>query len=215
MSGSARTTVLLVDSHPISLTGLRTILEYFPDIQVTGEAADGETAAARYLELRPDVVVINSHTETDAAEAVRRVGAPAGTRPSARATPTMLVLIDEVASAAERVPLPGVKGLLSSRSSAQELAAAVRIMATGRSLLMPTARPGTRSSPLEQLTDREIEVFRLITRGYTNAEISEELTLSQSTVKSHIQKVMEKLGLRNRVHAVIFAYEKNILHSGS
>ncbi|MFI2437068.1 response regulator transcription factor [Streptomyces sp. NPDC018693] len=215
MSGSARTTVLLVDSHPISLTGLRTILEHCPDLQVAGEAADGETAATRYLELRPDVVVINSHTDTDAAEAVRHVGALADAQPSARATPTMLVLINDVATAAERVALPGVKGLLSSRSGSQELAAAVRIMATGRSQLIPTARPGPKSSPLEQLTGREIEVFRLITRGYTNAEISAELTLSQSTVKSHIQKVMEKLGLRNRVHAVIFAYEKNIIHSGS
>ncbi|AIS01716.1 response regulator transcription factor [Streptomyces glaucescens] len=215
MSGSARTTVLLVDSHPISRTGLRTILEDFPDIQVVGEAADGTTAAARYPKLRPDVVVINSHTETDAADAVRRVGALAVPRPSGRGTPTMLVLIDDVASAAERVPLPGAKGLLSSRSSPQELAAAVRIMATGRSLLMPTARPDARSSPLAQLTDREIEVFRLLTRGYTNAEISAELTLSQSTVKSHVQRAMEKLGLRNRVHAVIFAYEENIIRSGS
>ncbi|MFF3905055.1 response regulator transcription factor [Streptomyces sp. NPDC001848] len=214
MSGSARTTVLLVDSHPISLTGLRTILEQFPDLQVVGDAPDGDTAATRYRQLRPDVVVINSHTGTDAAQAVRRVGALAGAEPPLPAAPTMLVLLNDTA-AADRVRLPGVKGLLSSRSGSQELAAAVRIMATGRSLLIPTARPGPENSPLEKLTVREVEVFRLITRGYTNAEISAELTLSQSTVKSHIQKVMEKLGLRNRVHAVIFAYEQNIIHSGS
>nr|WP_272918665.1 LuxR C-terminal-related transcriptional regulator [Streptomyces sp. HUCO-GS316] len=87
-------------------------------------------------------------------------------------------------------------------------------MATGRSLLIPRAQKKAGESPLEILTHREAEVFHLMTRGYSNAEISAELALSQSTVKSHIQKVMEKLGLRNRVHAVIFAYENNLIDAG-
>ncbi|MGX1881799.1 response regulator transcription factor [Streptomyces sp. NPDC055287] len=210
MSGSAPTSVLLVDSHPISLTGLRTILDNCPDLRVVGVARDGSTAAGRYGELRPDVVIVNSHK--DATEALTSVSALFRAQPPP--VPNVLVLVNDVDAAAGQVLQAGVKGLLSSGSSSQELAAAVRIMATGRSLLIPSARQETNGSPLEQLTDREIEVFRLITRGYSNAEISQELTLSQSTVKSHIQKVMEKLGLRNRVHAVIFAYEKNIIHVG-
>ncbi|WP_406384919.1 response regulator transcription factor [Streptomyces sp. NBC_01618] len=203
--------VLLVDSHPISLTGLRTILDGCPDLTVVGVAQDGDTASARYRELRPDVVIVNSHE--DATEALDSIGALSRSH-SPLPPPNVLVLINNVNAAAGQVLEAGVKGLLSSGSSSQELAAAVRIMATGRSLLIPTAWEESGDSPLGQLTEREIEVFRLMTRGYSNAEISAELILSQSTVKSHIQKVMEKLRLRNRVHAVIFAYEKNIIHVG-
>lgn len=210
MSGAPRVSVLLVDSHPISLTGLRTILDDYPDLRVVGAAQDDDTAASRYQELRPDVVIVNAHK--DATQALNSVDALC--RPhSPLPPPNVLVLINDVDAAAEQVLRAGVKGLLSSGSGSHELAAAVRIMATGRSLLIPRARQGSSDSPLDQLTEREIEVFRLMTRGYSNAEISEELTLSQSTVKSHIQKVMEKLSLRNRVHAVIFAYEKNIIHA--
>ncbi|MFG2652138.1 response regulator transcription factor [Streptomyces sp. NPDC048436] len=212
MSGTARTKVLLVDAHPISLTGLRTILDGCPDLHVVGVAQDGGAAAARYRELRPDVVIVNTHSS--AAEAVDSVGSLARSHPPLPA-PNVLVLLNNVDAAAAEILQAGVKGLLSSSSSSQELAAAVRLMATGRSLLIPTARAGSGDSLLEQLTDREIEVFRLLTRGFSNAEISTELTLSQSTVKFHIQKLMEKLGLRNRVHAVIFAYEKNIIHASS
>ncbi|MFF8955254.1 response regulator transcription factor [Streptomyces sp. NPDC014894] len=211
MSGSAPTSVLLIDSHPISLIGLRTILDGCPDVRVVGVAPDGAAAADRYRELLPDVVVVNSHR--NAAEALAGVDALSRARPPLPA-PNVLVLVNDVDAAAGQVLRAGVKGLLSSGSSSQELAAAVRIMATGRSLLMPAARQEPGGSPLDRLTDRELEVFRLVTRGYSNAEISQELALSQSTVKSHIQKAMEKLGLRNRVHAVIFAYEKDIIHVG-
>ncbi|MFD9432708.1 response regulator transcription factor [Streptomyces sp. NPDC060002] len=210
MSVSAHISILLIDSHPISLTGLRTILDSCPDLRVVGVAMDDDTAVARYQELRPDVVVVNSHK--DATQALDSVNALSRAR-SPLSAPNTLVLVDDVDAAMDRVLRCGVKGLLSSGSSSEELAAAVRIMATGRSLLIPRAREDSGGSPLEQLTDREVEVFRLMTRGYSNAEISAELSLSQSTVKSHIQKVMEKLGLRNRVHAVIFAYENNIIHA--
>ncbi|MFE6165777.1 LuxR C-terminal-related transcriptional regulator [Streptomyces sp. NPDC056486] len=212
MSGSASNSVLLIDSHPISLTGLRTILDNCPGLRVVGVARGGSAAAVRYRELRPDVVIVNSHHE--AVEALEVVGALLQARPPLTDA-NVLVLVNDVEAAAGRVLRAGAKGLLSSASSSQELAAAVRIMATGRSLLIPTARQEADRSPLEQLTEREVEVFRLITRGYSNAEISRELTVSQSTVKSHIQKLMEKLGLRNRVHAVIFAYEKNLIRSGT
>ncbi|SEQ07856.1 DNA-binding response regulator, NarL/FixJ family, contains REC and HTH domains [Streptomyces sp. yr375] len=210
MSVSAHISILVIDSHPISLTGLHTILDGCPDLRVVGVAQDDDTAVARYRELRPDVVIVNAHK--DATQALNSVGALSRAR-SPLSPPNTLVLVDDVDAAVDRALRCGVKGLLSSGSSSEELAAAVRVMAIGRSLLIPRARENSGDSPLEQLTDREIEVFRLMTRGYSNAEISADLSLSQSTVKSHIQKVMEKLGLRNRVHAVIFAYENNIIHA--
>ncbi|MFE3824894.1 response regulator transcription factor [Streptomyces sp. NPDC059092] len=210
MSVPVHVSILLIDSHPISLAGLRTILDSCPDLRVVGVAREDDTAAARYRELRPDVVIVNSHK--DIAQAIDRVNVLSRAL-SPLAPPNTLILVDDVDAAVDRVLGCGVKGLLSSDSRPEELAAAVRIMAAGRSLLIPRTREGSSVSPLKQLTDRENEVFRLITRGYSNAEISAELSLSQSTVKSHIQRLMEKLGLRNRVHAVIFAYENNIIHA--
>ena len=211
MSVPPQFSVLVVDSHPISLTGLHTILDCCPDLRVVGTAQDCETAAARYRELRPDVVVVNTHKDAggalDIVQAMSRARSPL---PAANA----LVLIDDVDAATSQVLQAGAQGVLSCGSSSEELTAAVRIMATGRSMLIPRARKEAEESPLEILTDRECEVFHLMTRGYTNTEISDELALSQSTVKSHIQKIMEKLRLRNRVHAVIFAYENNIIRAG-
>ncbi|MGI5519952.1 response regulator transcription factor [Micromonospora sp. CA-259024] len=206
-----RTRVFLVDSRPISLAGLRTILDDHADLQVVGAAADCEVARARFATARPDVVIVAAHS--DAGEAVRSVHLLSRPQPPLVA-PKVLVLIRDAATAARQVLDAGGKGLLSSDSDSQEIAAAVRVIATGQSLLVPTARPASRGdSPLGLLTDREVDVFRLMTRGYSNAEICAELDLSQSTVKSHVQKIMEKLGLRNRVHAVIFAYEKNIVYA--
>ncbi|MFD9906953.1 response regulator transcription factor [Streptomyces sp. NPDC059063] len=201
-----------MDSHPISLTGLRTILNDCPDLAVVGVAEDGPAAAARCRELRPDVVVINSHT--GAAEALACVCAlsrPVPPRPA-----HVLVLLDNVDAAAGQVLRVGVRAMLSSASGSEELAAAVRATAAGRPPGLPARRPAAAGDgPLRRLTDRETEVFRLLTRGFSNAEISGELALSESTVKFHIQKIMEKLGLRNRVHAVIFAYEKELIRVGS
>jgi DNA-binding NarL/FixJ family response regulator len=207
-----RTRVFLVDSRPISLAGLQTILDGYPDLHVVGAAGDREAAAGRCLAVRPHVVIINAHADT--AEAVRSVCVLSGGLPPL-APPNVLVVIDDPARAAIEVIQAGAKGLLSSNSNSQEVVAAVRVVATGRSLLVPTARPAGHNSPLGLLTDREVDVFRLMTRGYSNAEICAELALSQSTVKSHVQKIMEKLGLRSRVHAVIFAYEKNLVYARS
>lgn len=212
MSGSARTRVLLIDPHPISLTGLRTILDDHPDLQVVGVAGDVGAAATRYQELRPDIVIVNAHSNP--AEAVRSVDALSRFQPPLPA-PNVLVLTSNVAGTASQVLRAGVRGVLPCSSTSQELTAAVRIIATGRSVLIPTIRQKPTGSPLDQLTDRETKVFELMTRGFSNAEISAELALSQSTVKSHVQRIMEKLGLRNRVHAVIFAYEKNLIPASS
>lgn len=212
MLSTERTRVFLVDSRPISLAGLRTILDAYPDLHVVGATGDCESASAGYRMARPQVVIVNTHT--DATHAVRSVRLLSRPQPPL-AAPNVLVLIGDAAGAAAQVLRAGAKGLLSSNSNSPEVAAAVRLIASGRSLLVPSARPARGDSPLGLLTDREVDVFRLMTRGFSNAEICAELALSQSTVKSHIQKIMEKLGLRNRVHAVIFAYEKNIIYARS
>ncbi|MFB7677892.1 response regulator transcription factor [Kitasatospora purpeofusca] len=208
---TARTSVLVIDPHPISLAGLQTILNSYPDLSVIGAATGCASATTAYQELRPDVVVINAHKEADRALDIVRALSSTRSLPAANA----LVLVTDAPASAEHVLQAGVKGVLSDSSSPEELASAVRIMAAGRSLLIPRARPESEDSPLELLTEREVQVFRLVTRGYSNAEISAELGLSQSTVKSHIQRVMEKFRLRNRVHAVIFAYENNIIRTGT
>ncbi|WP_327287024.1 response regulator transcription factor [Streptomyces sp. NBC_01198] len=205
------TKILIVDSHPISLAGLQTILDNSQDLEVVGAVQDEQEVASEYRKLRPDVVIVNTHAH--ASEALYTVVALSAQCPPL-APPHVLVLISGSAGEAHEVLRAGAKGLLSNRSSAAELAAAVRLTATGTSLLVPSENSRI-DSPLARLTDREVEIFRLITRGFSNAEISDSLQVSESTVKSHIQHLMDKLGLRNRVHAVIFAYERNIVHTRS
>lgn len=211
MPGTVATRILIVDSHPISLAGLRTILDSCQDLEVVGAVQDEQEVGSEYRKLLPDVVIVNTHAH--ASEALYSVVALSALRPQLT-PPHVLVLISGSAGEAHEVLRAGAKGLLSNRSSAAELAAAVRLTATGTSLLVPAGN-SRNDSPLARLTDREVEIFRLITRGYSNAEISDSLQVSESTVKSHIQHLMDKLGLRNRVHAVIFAYERNIVHSRS
>ncbi|MFR9776135.1 response regulator transcription factor [Micromonospora sp. MS34] len=213
MSGSTRISILLIDPHPISLTGLRTILEGDPDLHVVGVAGNVDAAAARYQEMPPDILIVNTHT--DPADGVRSVATLSRHQPPPHPAPNVLVLTSNAAETASQALEAGVKGVLPCSSTSEELIAAVRIIATGRSMLIPMARQRPSDSPLGLLTEREIKVFELMTRGFSNAEISAELTLSQSTVKSHIQRIMEKLGLRNRVHVVIFAYEKNLVCTSS
>lgn len=211
MPGTVATRILIVDAHPISLVGLRTILDDCQDLEVVGAVQDEQEVDGEYRRLLPDVVIVNTHAH--ASEALCSVVALTALRPPVVAPP-VLVLISGSSGEAHEVLRAGAKGLLSNRSSAAELAAAVRLTATGKSLLLPAGNIRN-DSPLARLTDREVEIFRLITRGYSNAEISESLGVSESTVKSHIQHLMDKLGLRNRVHAVIFAYERNIVHARS
>ncbi|MEI5097527.1 response regulator transcription factor [Streptomyces sp. PmtG] len=193
------------------MTGLRTILDGCPDLTVVGVAEDATGAAARFRELLPDAVVVHSHAgAAQALACVCALSRPAPPRPA-----NILVLLDNMDAAAGQVLRVGARGLLSSASGSAELAAAVRATAAGRGAALPVRPPGGAAAPLRRLTDRETEVFRLLARGFSNAEISRELTLSESTVKFHIQRIMEKLGLRNRVHAVIFAYEKELIHVGS
>jgi DNA-binding NarL/FixJ family response regulator len=207
--------VLVADDQEMVRTGLRSLLERDPDIDVVAEAADGEAAVRSALEHRPDVVLMDIRMPVlDGLAATRELV-------SRGSISRVLVLttfdIDEYVFEALRA---GASGFLLKDATADQLTAAVRTLAQGNALLdpavtqrvitsftsarMPTARSASR---VGLLTERERQVWELLARGLSNAEIAEALTISDATSKTHVSNVLTKLGLRDRVHAVILAYE--------
>ncbi len=216
--------VLIADDHALLRSGLRSMLEAEEDIEVVGEAADGSEAVEQALRLRPDVVVMDIRMpRLDGIEATRRLLAQPG------APPRVLVLttfdLDEYVFEALRA---GAGGFMLKDAPPRQLAEAVRTVAAGEALLAPavtrrlierfTGRPSPeaalRQGPFAELTERELEVLRLLTRGMSNAEIGERLFLSEATVKTHVTRVLGKLGVRDRVQAVVLAYESGIVQPG-
>ncbi len=209
--------IALADDQELVRTGFRLILEAESDFEVSGEAEDGEQALALIARTRPDVVLMDVRMPgMDGIEATRRVEAP--TR--------VLVLttfdLDEVVWEAIRA---GAAGFLLKTAPADELVRAVRVVAAGDSLLSPSitrrliekfaAWPTARAPVgLDELTPREREILRLLARGLSNAEIATQLVVEQSTVKSHVASVLAKLGLRDRVQAVVLAYESGLVVPG-
>ncbi len=219
--------VLLVDDHDLVRTGFRTILESEPGIEVVGEARDGVEAIEQAVSLRPDVVCMDVQMPgMDGLEATRRIVASR----DARLTPAIGVLVlttfdrDDYLFAALDA---GASGFLLKNASPEKLVEAVLVVAQGDALLAPdvTRRVIERATiaremsasvdeRLADLTDRETDVLRLLARGLSNAEIARELWLGEATVKTHVSKVLVKLGLRDRVHAVVFAYENGVAVRG-
>jgi len=217
------TRVLLVDDQPLLLTGFRLILESEDDLQVVGEAADGAVAVRQVQALRPDVVLMDVRMPVmDGIEATRRITALPD-------PPRVLVLttfdLDEHVVEALRA---GASGFLLKDVPADDLVEAVRLVHRGdavvaprvtRRLLdrfassLPSAAPG-RTASLPELTEREREVLLLVARGMSNAEIAAELVLSETTVKTHVSNTLAKLGLRDRVQAVVLAYESGLVRPG-
>jgi DNA-binding NarL/FixJ family response regulator len=208
--------VVVADDQEIVRTGLRMILDAQPDITVVGEAADGSEAVARARELRPDVCLFDIRMPgVDGIEATRRLAGPDVAEPLAIVVITTFDL-DEYVYGALRA---GARGFLLKDAGPQLLVQAVHAAASGDALIAPkvTARllatftdtPARKSSaqPVEPLTDREEQVLATVARGRTNAEIANELHISLSTVKTHIASLMTKLGARNRVEIVMWAYE--------
>ena len=216
--------VLLVDDQPLLRTGFRLILQTEPDIEVVGEAADGEVAVQQVLALQPDVVLMDIRMpRVDGVEATRRLSAlPVG--------PRVLVLttydLDEYVVESLRA---GASGFLLKDVPADELVAAVRVVHRGEAVvaprvtrrlldrfarLLPTADVPP-AADLPELTDREREVLLLVARGLSNAEIAAQLVLGETTVKTHVSNVLAKLGLRDRVQAVVLAYEAGVVRPGS
>lgn len=206
--------VAIADDQALVRTGLRLILQAEEDMEVVGEAEDGRAAIELVRTVSPDVILMDVRMPVlDGIEATRRVAAD--TR--------VLVLttfdLDEVVFEAIRA---GASGFLLKTSPADELVRAVRVVAAGDSLLSPSitrrlveefARRPVAAEPrgLDELTPRELDVLRLIARGLSNAEIATELFVEASTVKSHVASVLAKLDLRDRVQAVVAAYESGLV----
>ena len=216
--------VLVADDQALVRGGFRMILESQKDIEVVGEAGTGREALARARELDPDVILMDIRMpELDGLEATRRLLAGAGgTRPRVLVVTTFDA--DEYVYAAMKA---GASGFVLKDLRPEQLAEAVRVVAAGESLLAPaiTRRlveqfvrrppPGSARPPeLETLTERELDVLRLVARGRSNAEIARELVLSEATVKTHLTHILTKLRLRDRVQAVVVAYESGLVQPG-
>jgi DNA-binding NarL/FixJ family response regulator len=211
------TSVLIVDDQPLQRFGFRMLLEATPDTEVAGEAAHGAEAVRRAAELRPDVVLMDIRMPgMDGIEATRHIVAGGG---RSRVLALTTFDLDEYAHAALRA---GASGFLLKDAHPEELLAGIRAVARGdavvapaltRRLLdayahhLPAASTGRTDPRWEALTDREREILVAIGQGRTNGEIAERLVLSESTVKTHVGRVLAKIGARDRIQAVIIAYD--------
>ncbi len=209
-------TIAVADDQAIIRAGLVKLLESEPDLAVSGEAADGVEALGLVRETRPDVVLMDIRMpRLDGLEATRRI---AQDFPGTRVIVLTTFGLDEYVFEALR---SGASGFLLKDTEPEHLIAAIRLVATGESLLAPAAtrrliearaaRSAAADATLDALTPRERDVFRLLARGLSNAEIAAELVVSDATVKTHVASVLTKLGLRDRVQAVILAYESGVV----
>jgi DNA-binding NarL/FixJ family response regulator len=214
--------VLLADDQALVRGGFRMILEAQKDIEVVGEAADGSEAVNIAGEIEPDVILMDIRMPIlDGLEATRRVLADDG---KSRVLILTTFDVDEYVYEAMKA---GASGFLLKDVRPEQLAEAVRVVAAGDALLAPaiTRRlveqfvrrppPGSHTPPeLTELTDRELEVLKLVARGLSNSEIASVLFLTEATVKTHVTRILAKLNLRDRVQAVVLAYESGVIQPG-
>ncbi|MFF3557415.1 response regulator [Streptomyces tsukubensis] len=212
--------VMICDDQMMVREGFSVLLNAMPDIEVVGEAVNGREAVTKVAELAPDVILMDIRMpELNGIEATREIVASA-------AETKVLVLttfdLDEYVYQALRA---GASGFLLKDASARQLADGVRVVAAGEALLAPTVtrRLITEFSRITQapksgavaqvgdLTERETEVLVLIAQGLSNAEIAEHLVVAESTIKTHVSRVLVKLGLRDRTQAAVFAYEARLV----
>ncbi|MEZ0064608.1 DNA-binding NarL/FixJ family response regulator [Streptacidiphilus sp. MAP12-20] len=213
--------VMIADDQMMVRQGFSVLLNLEPDIEVVGQAVDGLDAVAKVAELAPDVVLMDIRMpELGGIEATRRITGP----PDSQVKVLVLTTfdLDEYVYEALRA---GASGFLLKDASADELAQAVRVVAGGDALLAPNitkrlisefARmPGAPRQPLRErvgdLTERETEVLSLIAQGLSNAEIAVQLIVAEQTVKTHVSRILVKLGLRDRTQAAVFAYETGLV----
>jgi DNA-binding NarL/FixJ family response regulator len=217
---SRRLRLLIADDQPLMRAGFRAVLEATGEMEVVGEAGDGESTVELARRVRPDVVLMDIRMpRLDGIEATRRL---AGYR--------VLILttfgLDEYIIDALRA---GASGFILKDVPTEELVHAVRVIAAGEALLSPAvtrrlldrvgrrlpASATTAPAAFAELTEREREVFELLARGLSNAEIAELLVVGDATVKTHVSNVLMKLGLRDRVQAVVLAYESGLIAPGA
>jgi DNA-binding NarL/FixJ family response regulator len=218
MSGTIR--VALVDDHAMVRAGLRLLLDAEPDIEVVGEAPDGSEALELVRWRRPDVVLMDVQMpRVDGIEATRAI--------TAAGTSRVIILttfdLDEYVFAGLRA---GASGFLLKNAPADDLVAAIRTVAAGEALLAPSVTrrvieafsrrraPAEAARDLDRLSFREREVLVLVARGQSNAEVATALFVGEATVKTHLSSIYSKLALRDRVGAVIYAYESGLVEPG-
>jgi len=213
----------VADDQALVRAGFRKLLEVDPEIEVVAEAGDGFEAVELVRRHRPDVILMDIRMpRLDGLEATRRIGKSGA--PSRVLILTTFGLTDYVYESLRA----GASGFLLKDSPAEELLAGVRVVARGDALLDPsitraviedyTRRPrrsADLAEKLNSLTARELEVLRLVARGQSNAEIAAELVVSDGTVKTHVARILQKLGVRDRVQAVIVAYESGFVEAGA
>jgi DNA-binding NarL/FixJ family response regulator len=219
------TTVLIVDDQPLQRLGFKMLLENNPDTSVVGQAAHGAEAVRLAAELRPDVVLMDIRMPgMDGIEATRRIVASGGRS-------KVLVLttfdLDAYAYGALRA---GAGGFLLKDALPEELLAGIRAVALGDAVVAPAltrrlldtflehvpdpeGADGPNDPRVANLTEREREVLQAVAEGLTNTEIAQQLVLSESTIKTHVSRVLAKIGARDRVHAVIIAYEAGLVRA--
>ena len=214
--------VVLVDDQALIRTGFKMILESEDDIEVVGEASDGEQAVSMTRSVRPDVVLMDVQMPTiDGLEATGRIVRDAN-------IPSRIVILttferDDYVFEALRA---GASGFLLKNAPSEELVHAVRVVAAGDALLAPSVtrkviegfirRPAHRSNEVElrRLTERETEILKLLATGKSNSELAAHLFVGEGTIKTHVSSVLTKLGIRDRMQAVIFAYESGLIEPG-
>ncbi|RWZ68296.1 response regulator transcription factor [Labedella populi] len=223
------TRVLLADDHEMVRAGFRIILGAQPDIEIVGEAASGTQAVERAAALDPDVICMDVQMPgMDGLEATRLIVRD----PSVHAAVLILTTFDRDDYLFDALQ-SGASGFLLKNSTPEQLVDAVRVVASGDALLAPAvtrrvierfgsiAPSATESGSIivptevQELTEREFEVLGLVARGLSNAEIATQLYVGEATVKSHVSKVLQKLGVRDRIQAVVYAYENGITVPGS
>jgi DNA-binding NarL/FixJ family response regulator len=211
--------VLIVDDQALVRTGFRKILESEPDIDVVGEAQDGAEAVERARLVHPDVVLMDIQMpRMDGLEATRRL---------AGSTRILILTTFDVNEYVFEALRAGASGFLLKDTQAEQLLIGIRVVAQGDSLLAPSItrrlieqfarrpKPSTHPDVLADLTPRELEVLQLVARGLNNREIAAELVLGEATIKTHVTRVLHKLDLRDRVQAVVVAYESGLVAPGS
>ncbi|KQX66166.1 LuxR family transcriptional regulator [Angustibacter sp. Root456] len=212
------TSVAIADDQPLVRSGLRMILEAETDLAVTGEAADGTEALALVAATTPDVLLLDVQMPgLDGLEALTRLTA------SASVTKVLMLTTFDLDEYVYRAMRAGASGFLLKDMAAEDIVAAVRQVARGVDALLAPAltrrlvdrfaheRPQVPEPAFDRLTARELDVLRLVARGLSNAEIAAELYISDTTVKTHVARVLMKLGLRDRVQAVVVAYEGGLV----